>query len=92
MFRRTLACSFCGRSARDVAKLVAGPKVYICDVCAARAIRIMEECSGDEAGPSQLRSGLFRAVSARLRGLWRRAIRRSDAHASSPRAIARHCV
>jgi hypothetical protein len=28
-----LACSFCGKSQRDVQKLVAGPGVYICDEC-----------------------------------------------------------
>lgn len=29
--RRALACSFCGKGAAQVTKLVAGPKVYICD-------------------------------------------------------------
>jgi ribosome-binding protein aMBF1 (putative translation factor) len=29
----TLSCSFCGKSQREVRKLVAGPKVYICDEC-----------------------------------------------------------
>ena len=43
MFRRKLICSFCGRSAAEVAKLVAGPRVYICDRCAADAVRIMNE-------------------------------------------------
>jgi ClpX C4-type zinc finger len=28
-----LVCSFCGRSQREVNKLVAGPGVYICDEC-----------------------------------------------------------
>jgi hypothetical protein len=28
-----LHCSFCGKSQRDVAKLVAGPFVFICDEC-----------------------------------------------------------
>ena len=41
MFKRKLACSFCNRNAADVAKLVAGPRVYICDQCAAEAVRIM---------------------------------------------------
>jgi len=42
--RRQLACSFCGRGADQVRKLVAGPKrVYICDECAALSSRIMEE-------------------------------------------------
>ena len=32
MFRkRLLACSFCGKSAANVGKLVAGRKAYICD-------------------------------------------------------------
>jgi len=29
----TLYCSFCGKSQHEVAKLVAGPKVLICDEC-----------------------------------------------------------
>src|SRR5262245_25060865 len=28
-----LHCSFCGKSQDDVRKLIAGPKVYICDEC-----------------------------------------------------------
>jgi ATP-dependent Clp protease ATP-binding subunit ClpX len=28
-----LRCSFCGKSADDVKKLIAGPKVFICDAC-----------------------------------------------------------
>jgi hypothetical protein len=28
-----LWCSFCGRSTEDVAKLIAGPGIYICDNC-----------------------------------------------------------
>ncbi|GDX78327.1 ATP-dependent Clp protease ATP-binding subunit ClpX [Deltaproteobacteria bacterium] len=37
MHRKTrdkdLTCSFCGKSQRDVRKLIAGPSVYICDEC-----------------------------------------------------------
>ena len=29
----TLHCSFCGKSQHDVRKLVAGPRVFICDEC-----------------------------------------------------------
>jgi ribosome-binding protein aMBF1 (putative translation factor) len=29
----TLRCSFCGKSQREVRKLIAGPVVYICDEC-----------------------------------------------------------
>jgi ClpX C4-type zinc finger len=41
-----LACSFCGKRASEVSKLVAGPKVYICDVCVATANRIMSDTGG----------------------------------------------
>jgi ATP-dependent Clp protease ATP-binding subunit ClpX len=50
MFKRKLACSFCRRSETEVAKLVAGPRVYICDRCAAEVMRIMNEADKpDEA-------------------------------------------
>src|ERR1043166_8529881 len=29
----TLCCSFCGKSQKEVKKLIAGPAVYICDEC-----------------------------------------------------------
>jgi ATP-dependent protease Clp ATPase subunit len=38
---RRLRCSFCYRTEDQVAKLVAGPRVYICDACARRAIELM---------------------------------------------------
>jgi hypothetical protein len=50
MLGLSLACSFCRRGAADVAKLVAGPRVfrvgprlYICDRCVAIARNLMEE-------------------------------------------------
>jgi hypothetical protein len=39
---KPLRCSFCGRSEQEVSKLVAGPKVYICDQCVELASSIME--------------------------------------------------
>ena len=44
--KKWLRCSFCGKDETQVAKLVAGPNVYICDACVAAARRIMDE-SGD---------------------------------------------
>jgi hypothetical protein len=46
--KRSLACSFCGKPADEVAKLVAGPRrilrrAYICDACIAIAVRLMAE-------------------------------------------------
>ena len=32
---KTLRCSFCKKTAAEVDKLIAGPKVYICDACVA---------------------------------------------------------
>jgi len=29
-------CSFCGKGEPEVRKLIAGPRVYICDACVAR--------------------------------------------------------
>jgi ATP-dependent Clp protease ATP-binding subunit ClpX len=43
-----LACSFCGKGETDVAKLVAGAKVYICDECVAVASRIMKSEGPDQ--------------------------------------------
>jgi len=42
MFFRKLRCSFCRRTESEVEKLVAGPRVYICDECAHEAVRIMD--------------------------------------------------
>lgn len=30
---KLLYCSFCGKSQREVRKLIAGPSVFICDEC-----------------------------------------------------------
>ena len=38
-----LYCSFCGKSQHWVAKLIAGPKVFICDECVDRCDAILEE-------------------------------------------------
>jgi len=44
--RKRLACSFCGKNAAEVSKLVAGPKVYICDACVAIARHIIDDSVG----------------------------------------------
>jgi ATP-dependent protease Clp ATPase subunit len=45
---RKLRCSFCKRNEDEVAKLVAGPRVYICDQCVTVASRIMEGDQDDK--------------------------------------------
>ena len=70
MFGRRLACSFCGKSEANVAKLVAGPRVYICDRCTAAVIRIMEESDHDPSQPSTARDGLLRRTCTRIFRAW----------------------
>jgi hypothetical protein len=36
-------CSFCGKSQKEVKKLIAGPGIYICDECIALCIDILLE-------------------------------------------------
>ena len=66
---KKLSCSFCGKSAAEVAKLVAGPKVFICDVCAAEAHRIMSDPSiGASSAHSQAAPNLWSRIRAWLNG------------------------
>lgn len=45
-----LHCSFCGKSQREVKKLIAGPNVYICDECISLCNEIIaEEMQKDDA-------------------------------------------
>ena len=39
----TLYCSFCGKSQHKVAKLIAGPSVFICDECVGICHDILSE-------------------------------------------------
>ena len=39
--RRLFHCSFCGKSQEQVAKLVAGPGVHICDECVGLCVPLM---------------------------------------------------
>jgi ATP-dependent Clp protease ATP-binding subunit ClpX len=48
MWGRKLRCSFCGKDESEVAKLVAGPRAYICDQCVSAARRIMQDDSSEE--------------------------------------------
>ena len=47
----SLRCSFCGRPAADVGRLIAGPGVYICDGCVALCDTILAEHAGDGPAP-----------------------------------------
>ena len=43
-----LLCSFCGKSQRQVKKLIAGPGVYICDECIDLCNEIIAQHSGQD--------------------------------------------
>jgi ATP-dependent protease Clp ATPase subunit len=49
-----LHCSFCGKSARDVEKLIAGPEVFICDACVEISVEIIEEEKEEKAARTPL--------------------------------------
>ena len=48
-----LSCSFCGKSQKEVKKLIAGPTVYICDECIELCNDIIAEEYGQEEAPVQ---------------------------------------
>ena len=41
--KKTVRCSFCGKSQEDVRRIIAGPGVYICDECIGLCSSIIEE-------------------------------------------------
>jgi ATP-dependent Clp protease ATP-binding subunit ClpX len=48
---KVLHCSFCGKSEKEVAKLVAGRNAFICDECVAIAERTMKAAPGETPNP-----------------------------------------
>ena len=51
--KANLSCSFCGKSQKEVKKLIAGPSVYICDECIGLCNDIIsEELDQDESTSS----------------------------------------
>ena len=49
----TCDCSFCGKSQEEVAKLIAGPAVYICDECVELCNEIVMEVSAKQESDSE---------------------------------------
>ena len=51
---KEVKCSFCGRDGSEVASMVAGPDVYICDICIKTSVDILKNnMSAISAKPSQ---------------------------------------
>ena len=85
-----LKCSFCGKSQKQVKKLIAGPGVYICDECIDLCNEIIEEelAESSELGstscPSRARSStsssIRRRPGPRQEGARRRGLQPLQAH------------
>jgi len=62
-----LSCSFCGKSQKEVKKLIAGPTVYICDECIELCNDIIaEEYGQDEASQPESRVLKPKEINAAL--------------------------
>ncbi|HYR43895.1 MAG TPA: ClpX C4-type zinc finger protein [Terriglobia bacterium] len=61
-----LKCSFCRKTEQQVKKLVAGPRVYICDECVAIATRMMQSDSQNAGDNQPGRRSLFRRLWSRI--------------------------
>jgi len=48
--KKTLRCSFCGKTDRVVARLIGGPGVHICDGCIGTCNKILEATPSSFAG------------------------------------------
>jgi hypothetical protein len=46
LVRPQLRCSFCGRHADDVGRLVAGASAHICDDCIGKCVAVLEQHGG----------------------------------------------
>jgi len=69
---QTLCCSFCGKSQREVRKLIAGPTVYICDECIGLCNDIIAEEIEREECAFLLRGKLFEGELALIVGILER--------------------
>lgn len=64
---RRLRCSFCRKNELEVSKLVAGPRVYICDRCVAIASRMMEDDSQGDSPQTNAAPSVTHKLWARVR-------------------------
>ena len=70
MFKK-LRCSFCRKDETKVAKLVAGPHVYICDECIAIASQIVKDSSSDaNPPPAVVETSIWRRLARRAFSKW----------------------
>jgi hypothetical protein len=65
--RTPLQCSFCGKTQREVRKLIAGPTVYICDECISLCNDIIAEESESATPPPRTEADMDFLVSSAAR-------------------------
>jgi ATP-dependent protease Clp ATPase subunit len=63
LMKKSLRCSFCGKTEKEVARLIGGPSVHICDGCVGACNKILEATPATFAGwdkmtDAQLQGGL----------------------------------
>lgn len=77
-----LACSFCGKTQREVKKLIAGPIVFICDECIRMSADILEDNTDELPRESPRFAKLRTGLTLHLYRL--RAARRGRRHENGP--------
>ena len=82
---RRLRCSFCRKNQAEVSKLVAGPRVYICDECVAIATRMMENGPHDNHPPAKVGNSAWRKLTGIVRHLLHRGDAQRVSYASASR-------
>ena len=60
-----LHCSFCGRSRHDVLRLIAGPAVFICDVCIDRCTNIVRDARALRDAREEVAAAVRRIAAGR---------------------------
>jgi ClpX C4-type zinc finger len=97
--RRALCCSFCSKSQLDVAKLVGGPGVYICDECVGLCNEIIAaELAGTAGRTQKAKTPDARREPPPIKAweglsdeeLLGEMVRAHGAHTNVDRAVARH--
>ena len=58
-----IRCSFCGKHQKDVKKVVAGAKAFICNECVAIADRIMKASPDDPGDPPETKPSWWRSMT-----------------------------
>ena len=76
---RHLRCSFCRKKDSQVEKLVAGPRVYICDACVAIANEIMNNPPGEDH-PPRVQISAWRKLGTFVKRVVRRDDKQRAAH------------